>query len=87
MPSLNFAAPTSHLGPGSHRTLPAFIASIGAEVHMGLHFVDSAGAEEPEDIVHPDEAASDGVDSAQEHEGEISSVDIPTGQEERVEDV
>ncbi|PIL30290.1 hypothetical protein GSI_07471 [Ganoderma sinense ZZ0214-1] len=65
-----------------------FIASLGAEVHTGLHFVDSAAAEEPEDVVHTlDEATSGEVDLVQGHEGEISLVDIPMGWEEQAENI
>ena len=63
------------LGPSSNGRLPAFIASIGTEVHTGLHFVDSTAADG--DVVHLDEATSGGENLTQEHEAEVGLIDIP----------
>lgn len=84
LPSLHFAA-ASNLGASNHGTLPDFIASIGSEVHTGLHFIDSTGRDE--DMVHTYEGALCEENIAHREEAEINVEDMPAGGERQVDNI
>ncbi|KAI1794385.1 hypothetical protein LXA43DRAFT_996881 [Ganoderma leucocontextum] len=69
VPSLNFEFVENGQND-SRRSLPAFIASMGSEVHTGLHFVDSIGGRLDSDMAYVNDSEQDPREDALQGDGE-----------------
>lgn len=74
--SLNFATGRQ----GSRSALPAFIASIGSQVHTGFNFVDSPGADEAQ--LNEENIREEGLPQgdSENHEMGVANVPVDSGE-------